>query len=74
MTTDNTDSVNTGAIQDVVRAEQDVVSQKLVIERLAASNLDVSWAEMNLREMDDHLKLVQKNLDIVETINRNAVT
>jgi hypothetical protein len=70
---DNLDPVNTRAIQDLVRAEQDVVSQKLVIERLAASNLDVSWAEMNLREMSDHLKLVQSNLDILESVNRNAV-
>jgi hypothetical protein len=70
---DNLDPVNTLAIQDLVRAEQDVVSQKLVIERLAASNLDVSWAEMNLREMNDHLKLVQSNLDILESLNRNAV-
>ena len=70
---ENLDPINTLAIQDVVRAEQDIVSQKLVVARLAASKLDVSGAEMNLREMDDHLKLVQKNLDILETINRNAV-
>jgi hypothetical protein len=70
---DNLNPVNSSVSEAILQAEEHIASQKLVIERLSASRLDVSWAEINLREMNEHLELVQKNLDTLGTINRNAV-
>lgn len=63
---DNRNQENIAYASEVILTEQTIKSQKLTIERLAASKLDVTWAEMNLREMKDHLNSVQKRHNTTE--------